>query len=903
MVVVVRNISNTGFYGEQFHADTGEFSRTVEGSYDASSRSRRSDAIRDALSKDTTTIVPQSVYERDREEFDRYILTNPNIKVVPDAEAQSYAIRGRQVNENVEARKAAIQEQRRQGFEPSSLTGRENIERSMLAEKARSDYTPSFGSIVDRNEGVRGKLEQAGVFKYEVAGKTFSKREMAEGYAAQLSRESAKKAQQEGAYQGTYKDYISGTDRPHGVARQKAIADDYYTKPFYDFTAEFSEGGRMAVNTFFGIDENAHPVTRVIAGGGRFVANIPEWIGSLAIGTEAIVREPTKAPERAVTGLGIMGESITTGFQEDPWGSAGELGAMILGPKAVGKGAKAVKSTVRGAKEGFKSPGEAELVNIAGGRAKPTVESTFDISTGGGASYTGIMSGARVTPIITEPIFNIKTGGAVTDSIFQSRSRAFATTGMTVIAAASLSQEAAAKGESLNQLRQAAYETAVDVTRGKSDIYGVKPPASPMRIETGLKRGKAVELAQQVTKEMQAAGLEVETRGTRIYATGKKDVIADMSYFNSAKEAMGERFVKDFGSERLTGMNILSMQGKRTPWIGDMGILDKYFYGNPADVPLFNFKGVTGLGSKPARANLRKAYFEKLSSDAEWSDYEMWKEAGRQDVIDRLYPTPKPKPVTEAEIGYDLRKATHKKIVTDAEWFKEEKKLFQVPKDMRKLGMGYYLEAKVRPKRRGTKAILMDRPAEPEYGAYSEIAIPLMLEKELAIEVPQELVTLSKQKPAHVAVTTQKQKTKQTQRQEQRTKNIQRFAFHQKYSQDDVFGLDQIQAPVTLQVSKHVQPQKYKQTAYQIPKMDTPALQRQKQVSKQVSVEKQIQKMMSGTKQIIKFDMPKPKVRKSTTTKGGKKDGFFRTYRASPIMDPLAGWGKKRRYSKKRGKR
>ncbi|VVB96439.1 Uncharacterised protein [uncultured archaeon] len=77
-------------------------------------------------------------------------------------------------------------------------------------------------SASERDPGVRRELETAGILRYEVEGKTFSKREMAEGYAAQLNKERRRSAQQEQPRT------LADAARLAREARQKGVLDSSF---------------------------------------------------------------------------------------------------------------------------------------------------------------------------------------------------------------------------------------------------------------------------------------------------------------------------------------------------------------------------------------------------------------------------------------------------------------------------------------------------------------------------------------------------------------------------------------------------------------------------------------------------------------------------------------------------
>lgn len=588
MVLVIRNITKSGWYGERIHDDTGEFSRTEEQNLDTtgSKPDRTRDLIVDIVNRGgDNVVIPQSVYDRTRQELGwDYAQSYSNIRVVPDAEAATISSQGHDINENIEARKAAIQEQRRQGFEPSSLAGRENIERSMLAEKAGTDWNQSFAGIVERSPGVREKLEQSGILSYEVAGKKFSKREVAEGYAAQLNREEARKA----AAQPSFEKDILGEDServrterwrqevgnplaPKGQSdfESMILSTGYKDDPKYgrmyadtrpqrtlfetirDDSAGVSgllQGGvDFTLDTFLGGDEIVKPRLK---GAASLVTGVPALIGSIPQNAaEASKEAGTKAgvnPFRLVTGLtqkqladpilqttgaaegGAITSSLLDGVVPKSWRAGREMGGnpaeaqgALLGMLAAPFAGRGLKG-VRGVAEKT-SRGLKDVMGDFGSSRKTvkTTKQTFDL-----------------TPPADYPFdsFGGESGVTVKRGV-----RGMELVGVGATTVIGVSSARATPTE--NQLK--AYDVAVDYSTGKPEVIKITKPQSPSKIELNLDKKGAVNFSKGLAKELETQGFKEvrvdakgrvvkRSKGFSVQATD--EILSEPQYFNQWKE-------------------------------------------------------------------------------------------------------------------------------------------------------------------------------------------------------------------------------------------------------------------------------------------------------------------------------------------------------------------------------
>ncbi|VVB94077.1 Uncharacterised protein [uncultured archaeon] len=691
-------------------------------------------------------------------------------------------------------------------------------------------------------------------------------------------------------------------DPKYGTMIRKEQAD---REKVQEFQEGFKEAGIKPTNASTNIMKGSESLASQIRGldinapeeikrskGGQLVglgkesaARMVEFGGVIPVTVDIVgftaAKNPAMLPGMAAYGAGQAAEGMV---QEATMNTA-QFGMDLLFSAGVVKGIKTVTGKVG---------------TIPAKKGAPPIEE-FNIATGS-QSFFPRNSGRAAEPPIKEP-FNIVTGGGATSQQLVSASKAKISIGVAA-AATALSTPPARATPTENQAK--AYETAKEYSEGKNEVTSITPPSSPSRVHLNVAQEGAIEfnrgLAAELGKTIDNVKVDRKGRVVRkpqgfdVQATD--EVLVESDYFNKVKEESRPevRHRKDIsiGDEEP---GILTYRPEEIPKGGGKNTLlpsREELFGKAPNIEEFQIK--PSKKRLMPRANLRKAYLDKVVSDAEWRDYETWKEAGRMDVIDRKYPTLEPKPVTEADIGYDLKKAVHKKIVHDAEWMREERKLNQqnqIPKDMRKLGMGYLVEAKVRPRRRGTRAILQ-KPLEPEYGAYSKIAIPLPLERELVVEAPQEIVAIAKQRPVAVAV--------QRKQQAQNTKQTPSLMTPLQTAQIEIPAWEQAQREIAIQARVQKQTQKYAQVSDQVPDLlsVTPPAQKQRSGSKQVSIEKQVQKQTQKQRTVQQL-----RLRPRTTT-GSKKQPkppsmrkVFGTVRIAPIWEPGAPPARKGKHRKK----
>ncbi len=179
----------------------------------------------------------------------------------------------------------------------------------------------------------------------------------------------------------------------------------------------------------------------------------------------------------------------------------------------------------------------------------------------------------------------------------------------------------------------AAREAARQQTYG-NDITAIHEPQSPAKVDTLRGKKQAEDLADTIMKDLKGGGMNV--RYNKRTATIEKvpesfdinqgaEPILDIQYFNKAKVQQSTAFDKGFQSEDLTGMNILSLDTRRTQQPGDISILAKYYGNNPADVPILfpdaefggrseNFnKEMRYRKIKRARENIRESQYRPNS--------------------------------------------------------------------------------------------------------------------------------------------------------------------------------------------------------------------------------------------------------------------------------------------------
>lgn len=536
MVAVVRSVNRSGFQVGIYH-DSGEFSLAREGTYDDSTRSRQTDAVRDMFQYGKT-IVPESIYQANKAQIDEIMKTNPNIIIAPDNEVSAYVQRGEAINQNIEAEKARIQEQRRQGFKDASATGLQIRERAMLAEKAGTDWNPSFEAVVASNESIRKNLEESGTLSYGVGGKQFSKKEMAEGYAAQLARAKAPTEEPtstlfniqddfKAARTAKWRKTVGDPFAPKGQddfgnaikATEPKQAPTFKDDPTGIFTkaAAGTKKGMEFIEEKVKFPRTGQPQADVLIGGAEMaaqgVASLPLVPGAAVSVGKKITEEPTRTPEYLVGGGGIAVE----GAAEKPWETGVALGLSLVVPKVMKVGGKAVKGAAKGARGGLerivgKTSGEAGGGRLVGGKGAPD-NYPFDM---GGESGITVKRGVKGMEIVEG--------------------------GVSAIIGASTARAAAPES-----VLESAFESSKKTAGSTPDIIGVREPHSPVKVTTSTGIDRAMEVSSAISRDMKAKGYDTlvdEEGGVSLRTKTGKEKIVDTEFFNREKVKQKNKFDK-----------------------------------------------------------------------------------------------------------------------------------------------------------------------------------------------------------------------------------------------------------------------------------------------------------------------------------------------------------------------